>query len=128
MLSYNHDYWKLEQEIKAPQNWQQFAKEKPWYHCITQKTIAADPLAGLYYEENGSSREMVTGIVGFYMALGYEPEIRCRSRAGYLPVECYGVMPYLGQWGKGWIVSTQKTTSSVNMTYILIPGGAAHGH
>ncbi len=126
-MSYNYDYWKLEQETND-QNWQQFGKEKPWYRCVTKNTIAEDPLAGLYYEENGSSWDMVIGIVGFYISLGYVTKIRCRSRAGYLSKECYGVMPYIGQWGRGWVISTAKTISTINMTYILISGGAAHGH
>lgn len=120
-MSYNSDYWQVSQAGRES-NFKTVAKEKKWYICTTKNTLAWDRDAGLYYEENGSSRDMLSAITAFYLALGYELFYRMRSRAGYLQKGTFGVMPYLGQWGRGWIIASHKpgSGSSVTWTYILL--------
>ena len=118
-MSYNSDYWNVEQSSR-PKNWETVSKEKKWYLCTTKNTLSWDRSAGLYYEENGSSRDMISGITAHYLALGYDLIYRQRIRAGYLQKGTFGVMPYLGQWGRGWIVATNKTDSSSSVIWFYV--------
>lgn len=125
MLSYNSNWWQKEQEIRGADNWEDLSKNKPWYRSITKNNLAVDDQSGIYYQEFGTSADMIQQIWSFYLALGYEVEHRVSSHCGYLPQSCFSVMPYNGQWGKGWLVACHdiSSRSTVSLHYLLIKKG-----
>ena len=125
MLSYNSNWWKSEQEIRGADNWEDLSKNKPWYRSITKNNLAVDDQAGIYYQEFGTSADMVQQIWEYYISLGYEVEHKIASHCGYLPQPSFSVMPYNGQWGKGWIVAEHDiiNRSTVAIHYLLIKRG-----
>ena len=124
-LSYNSNWWEKEQENRGADNWDDLSKNKPWYRCITKTNVSVDDLAGVYYQEFGTSGDMVQEIWSYYISLGYEVEHKVASHCGYLPQPVYTVMPYNGQWGKGWIIAEHdiSSRSTVTIHYILIKRG-----
>lgn len=116
--NYNLDWWRLDQEPKC--RFMHLTKSNPWYRCTTRQKLAQDPETGLYYDEYGDSRAMKDCIIHHYECLGYTIRIRTATRTGFLPAGAYGVMPYMGQWGRGWIIATGLSASSVNYTYLLV--------
>lgn len=128
MLSYNCNCWRLEQESKGSVNWMDLSKTKKWYKVTTKNHLADDFFSGLYDNEYGTAAEMLEYITEYYESLGYQVENWKKSkRCGYLIYDCYGVAPYSGQWGSGWIVITPLTASTVCWNYIIIKGGQRHG-
>ena len=125
MLSYNSNWWQKEQEIRGADNWEDLSRNKPWYRSITKNNLAVDDQSGIYYQEFGTSADMIQQIWSFYLALGYEVEHRVSSHCGYLPQPCFSVMPYNGQWGKGWLVACHdiSSRSTVALHYLLIKKG-----
>ena len=124
MLSYNTNWWHYEQEANGAANWEIPSKQRCWYGIITKNKLEQDELCGLYYIEHGTAQEMQEAIMGYYLDMGYAIRLRRRCHNGYLPADCFGVLPYLGQWGKGWIVATHDSRSTVSITYIiLLPKG-----
>ena len=126
-MSYNSKWWLCEQEIRGQRNWDKPAKEMCWYRCITKNKLTEDPLSGLYYDDHGTAQETLEEIIQYYRKLGYDIRIKVSTRTGFLPKDAFGVIPYLGQWGKGWIIATSKEASTVCATYILISGGDPDG-
>ena len=124
-MSYNSNWWKNEQEIRGADNWEDLSKNKPWCRSITKNNLAVDDQSGIYYQEFGTSGDMVQQIWGYYISLGYEVDHKIASHCGYLPQPCFSVMPYNGQWGKGWIVAEHdiSSRSTVTIHYILIKRG-----
>ena len=128
MLSYNCNCWRLEQEVKGSVNWMDLSKTKKWYKVTTKNHLADDFFSGLYYNEHGTAAEMLEYITEYYESLGYQVENWKKSkRCGYLIPACYGVVPYSGQWGSGWIVITHLTATTVCWNYIIIKGGRRNG-
>ena len=118
--NYNFRWWLQEQLSKGEENWQLPTKEKKWYKCITKNTVSWDKLSGIYYNENGGSDSVRHSIIDYYEMHNYMVDIRESVRAGYLVKSCFAIMPYLGQWGRGWIMATHKYQSYVTIYYILI--------
>lgn len=128
MLNYNNQYWLEEQEKKGAVNWFDLSKTKKWYKATTKLNLAKDFFSGLYYNEYGSAPEMLEYITQHYESKGYSVDNRKKSRrCGYLTSDCFGVVPYSGQWGSGWIIATHLTASTVCWNYIIIKGGNPHG-
>lgn len=87
-----------------------------------------DDLSRWYYIENGTSADVMNTIMTEYISLGYDIALKMASRAGYIPRDAFAVMPYSGQWGKGWIIATNKTSSQVTVTYMILrKGGSGNG-
>lgn len=128
-LSYNTNWWHYQQEAIGADNWDMASIKKSWYNCVTKNTIKEDDAAALYYQEFGTSQEMLQEIINYYGHIGYEVFIKTRSRNGYLAMDCFAVLPYSGQWGKGWIIASQRNKTTVDLTYILIGtrGGSPDG-
>lgn len=116
--NYNLDWWRLDQEAHC--KFHHLTKSQSWYRCTTRQQLAKDRETGLYYNEYGSSDLMKECIIAHYESLGYHVRIRTATRAGFLSAGVYAVMPYMGQWGRGWIIATGLTTSSVRYCYMLI--------
>ena len=129
MLSYNTNWWHYHQESAGSDNWDIPSNKKEWYACITKKTVEADEMAALYYIEFGTSLEMLEEISTYYCSIGYQMHLRQKGRNGYLPKDCFAVLPYSGQWGKGWIIATHKDSVTVTILYALIEnkGGTPDG-
>lgn len=127
MLQYNSRWWMNEQEPKGHINWIDMSKNRPWYKCLTQKTVFADPLGGVYYTDNGGAQGVFEDMFRYYVQRGYEVCIKVSTRTGYLRADTFAIVPYLGQWGRGWIIATHKEGSTVTATYILINGGDPDG-
>lgn len=115
---YNLEWWRMEQEANC--KFHHLTKTRPWYKCTTRQQLAKDPETGLYYNDHGNSDMMKEYIISHYQSLGYNFRIRSATRAGFLSSAMYAVMPYMGQWGRGWIIATGLSASSVNYCYILI--------
>ena len=127
-MSYNSKIWLQEQESSGAANFEEFSKTKSWYLCCTKNKVLEDDLSRWYYIENCTSVDVMNTIMTEYISLGYDIVIKMSSRAGYIPRDAFAVMPYSGQWGKGWIVATNKTSSQVAVTYLLIyKGGSGNG-
>lgn len=125
MSNYNNNFWLQEQEKKGAVNWFDLSKTKKWYKVTTKSKLADDFFSGLYYNEHGTAAEMLEFITDYYEALGYRVENWKKSkRCGYLISDCFGVVPYSGQWGSGWIVITHLDATTVCWNYIIIKGGS----
>lgn len=124
MIEYNCRWWRDEQLIRKDENWNSPSKGRPWYVCMTKNKFAADPLSGTYYTDHGSSSDMILYISNYYKAHGFDIELRYTTRTGYLAADTFAVVPYMGQWGKGWIVAQGKQQSIVDVTYVLVFGGS----
>lgn len=128
MLSYNSRIWLKEQESSGAANWEAFSKVKPWYPCITKNKVQEDDLSRWFYIEHGTSTDVLNTIMTYYLSLGYDIDLKMSGRAGYIPRDSFAVMPYSGQWGRGWIIATSKTNSLVTVTYVLLrKGGSGNG-
>ena len=119
-MSYNTNWWHYQQEAIGSDNWEEPSIKKSWYGCVTKKTISQDDAAVLYFQEFGTIQEMLQEIVNYYGHIGYEVFVKTRSRNGYLAMDTFAVMPYSGQWGRGWIIASQRDKTTVELTYILI--------
>lgn len=126
-MSYNYDWWKSEQESRGIKNWQRMSKGAEWYTCLTKHKAAQDPLSGVYYYEYGEPEELVNLMVHYYVNMGYDVYTRECSRAGFLQSDTFVIVPYLGQWGRGWIIAKHKSASSVHIWYVLPAGGDPDG-
>lgn len=126
-MSSNNRWWTTEQEVLGSINWERNIREAPWYKCVTRKHIQADELGRLYYTDHGTAQEMLEHICKHYYRMAYSVRMKVASRPGYLPESAFGVAPYLGQWGKGWVIFTHKSPSSVCTTYLILDGGDPHG-
>ena len=126
-MLYNSKWWFNEQEPRGGKNWLEMSKKKPWYNCLTKKTVYSDPLGGVYYDDNGGAQGVFEDICRYYVRQGYEIYIKVATRTGYLTPDTFAIVPYLGQWGRGWLIATHKAGSSVTATYIIISGGDPDG-
>ena len=119
-MSYNTNWWHYEQQARGSDSWDLPSIKKSWYGCITKNTVKADDAAEVYYIEFGTEQEMLQEIINFYGRIGYEVFVKVRSRNGYLSPDCFAVIPYSGQWGRGWILAGNRDKNTVNITYVLI--------
>lgn len=125
---YNNSWWRDEQLPRKDENWEAPSKGKPWYGCMTKNKIAQDPLSGFYYIEHGTGKDMILYVSNYYKYHGYSVELRQTTRTGYMQPDSFAVLPYLGQWGKGWIIAEGTPAKSyVDVTYILLFGGVSNG-
>lgn len=127
-MSYNSKIWLKEQESSGAANWEELSKSKPWYPCITKNNVQKDDLSRWFYIEHGTSADVFNTIMSYYLSLGYDIDLKMSGRAGYISRDSFAVMPYSGQWGRGWIIATSKTNSLVTATYVLLrKGGSGNG-
>lgn len=128
MSNYNNEYWLHEQESKGVINWFDLSKSKKWYKAATKTNLADDFFSGLYYNDFGTAPELLQYITDYYQGLGYQVNNRKKAkRCGYLTSDCFGVVPYSGQWGAGWIVMTHLDNTTVCWNYIIVKGGSQYG-
>lgn len=119
-LSYNTKWWFEDQENNGEANWIKLSKNKPWYKCITKRKVLQDPYAAVYYQDHGTPEEMLQCITGYYQELNYRVVTKRSMRTGYLIYDCFAVLPYIGQWGRGWILAIPRAGSTVTAIYILV--------
>lgn len=127
-MSYNSKVWLQEQESSGAANWDELSTVKPWYPCITKNKVQEDDLSRWFYIEHGTSADVLNTMMTQYISLGYDIDLKMSARAGYIAKDAFAVMPYSGQWGRGWIIATGKTNSQVTATYVLLrKGGSGNG-
>lgn len=128
MLSYNSKIWLQEQESSGAANWEELSKVKPWYPCVTKNKVQEDNLSRWFYIEHGTSADVLNTMMTDYISLGYDIRLKMSVRAGYIPKDAFAVMPYSGQWGRGWIIATNNSSSQVTATYVILcKGGSGNG-
>lgn len=122
-LSFNGKTWLDDQESRGAENWNTPSKEADWYKCVTRQHLLDDDLSRGYYIEFGTAMELEDQIATHYRDQGYKIKHRKSIRAGFLPSDMFGIAPYSGQWGRGWILFTHRTASTVYAQYLLLTGG-----
>lgn len=102
--------------------YKQSNRYKDWYNCCTADRIKRDPEA--LYIRNFQAADL-SGVLRCLQSCRYSHE---STHNGYINAKDFALLPYIGRFGRGWIMVTHLTSYKVKFRYYILSKKEVNEH